>query len=71
MCRMEDITDPEEIRNEPKCERNITLYGYVRGTHLRKNSSVHISGEFLFKWCGWSLRCLFLNYSRLWGLPVA
>ena len=44
--RMEDITDPGNLVADPKCDRNITLYGYVRGTHLRKNVNVHIPGKY-------------------------
>lgn len=42
--RMEDLTNPEEVRKEPKCDRTISLYGYVRGTNLLPGSSVHIPG---------------------------
>lgn len=42
--RMEDLTDPEEIRKNPKCDRNVSLYGYVRGTHLKKQTACHIPG---------------------------
>ena len=36
--RMEDVTNPEDMRINPKCDRRVSLYGYVRGAHLRKNS---------------------------------
>lgn len=42
--RMEDITNPEEIRQNPKCDRTVSLYGYVRGTHIKTKSMVHIAG---------------------------
>ena len=42
--RMEDLTNPEEVRRKPKCDRTISLYGYVRGTNLHPGSSVHIPG---------------------------
>ncbi|XP_060080432.1 ribosome biogenesis protein BMS1 homolog [Ylistrum balloti] len=42
--RTEDITDPETARRNRKCDRNISLYGYVRGTHLKNRSNVHIPG---------------------------
>lgn len=41
---MEDITDPEELRKNPKCDRNIYLYGYVRGIPLSKNNNIHLPG---------------------------
>lgn len=43
--RMEDLTDPEAIRTDPKCDRMVSLYGYVRGTNLKSDSAVHIPGE--------------------------
>lgn len=42
---MEDITDPKALASDSQCDRNVTIYGYVRGTHLRKNTNVHIPGE--------------------------
>lgn len=41
--RMEDITNQENIRLNPKCDRNVVLYGYVRGIPLTKDSMVHVS----------------------------
>lgn len=42
--RMEDITNQEAIRVNPKCDRNVVLYGYVRGIPLKKDTTVHIAG---------------------------
>lgn len=42
--RMEELTPRELIRETPKMDRTITVYGYLRGTHLRPNQSVHIPG---------------------------
>lgn len=42
--RYEDLTNQELIRKNPKCDRTISLYGYVRGVPLKKESSVHIAG---------------------------
>ncbi|RMX48626.1 hypothetical protein pdam_00008008 [Pocillopora damicornis] len=42
--RMEELTDPELIRQNAKCDRKVSLYGYVRGAHLQHNSRVHIIG---------------------------
>nr|XP_039256977.1 ribosome biogenesis protein BMS1 homolog [Styela clava] len=42
--RMEDLTDPEKIRQDSICNRNISLYGYVRGMPLKNHSSIHIPG---------------------------
>ena len=42
--RMEDLTDPETVRVDPKCDRKVTLYGYLRGTNLKSGSAVHIPG---------------------------
>ncbi|XP_068439997.1 ribosome biogenesis protein BMS1 homolog isoform X2 [Clinocottus analis] len=42
--RMEDLTDPELLRTDPKCDRTVSLYGYLRGTHLKNKGQVHIPG---------------------------
>lgn len=42
--RFEDITPSELVRANPRCDREVTLYGYVRGTNWREGSRVHIAG---------------------------
>ncbi|KAG9300622.1 hypothetical protein G9A89_005222 [Geosiphon pyriformis] len=42
--RVEDLTDPEEVRINPNCDRTVTLYGYLRGTNLKANMKAHIPG---------------------------
>ncbi|KAL8565002.1 hypothetical protein ACOMHN_003378 [Nucella lapillus] len=42
--RMEDITPPEEIEKNPKCDRRITLYGYNRGVAVKNHQAIHIPG---------------------------
>src|SRR5579859_465733 len=43
--RMEDLTPPQDIEDDPLCDRTITLYGYMRGTNLSANQpKVHIPG---------------------------
>ncbi|KAF7346152.1 hypothetical protein MSAN_01842000 [Mycena sanguinolenta] len=43
--RIEDLTPREQIRqSKGKCDRNVTVYGYVRGTNLRLGTKVHIPG---------------------------
>jgi ribosome biogenesis protein BMS1 len=44
---MEDITNPELIEKDPKCDRRITLYGYGRGIPLKKQQAIHIPGQLL------------------------
>lgn len=43
--RMEDLTSPESIRQNSKCDRRVSLYGFVRGIPMNKQSSVHIPGN--------------------------
>lgn len=43
--RMEDLTSPEEVRQDGQCDRTVSLYGYVRGTHLKTQSAIHIPGR--------------------------
>lgn len=42
--RMEDVTNTESIRLDPKCNREVILYGYVRGVPMTKENMVHIAG---------------------------
>lgn len=42
--RYEDLTNQELIRKNPKCDRTVSLYGYIRGVPLNKEGSVHVAG---------------------------
>ncbi|KAF5921990.1 hypothetical protein HPG69_015440 [Diceros bicornis minor] len=42
--RMEDLTNPEDIRTNIKCDRKVSLYGYLRGAHLKNRSQIHMPG---------------------------
>ncbi|XP_029679284.1 ribosome biogenesis protein BMS1 homolog [Formica exsecta] len=42
--RIEDLTSPELIRKNQKVDRTVSLYGYVRGIPLNKETSIHIPG---------------------------
>ncbi|KAJ7542996.1 hypothetical protein O6H91_09G021300 [Diphasiastrum complanatum] len=42
--RFEDVTPPENVQADPKCDRNVTVYGYLRGSNLKKGTKVHIAG---------------------------
>ncbi|XP_014494083.1 ribosome biogenesis protein BMS1 homolog [Vigna radiata var. radiata] len=42
--RFEDITPPEKVHANDKCDRKVTLYGYLRGCNLKKGNKVHIAG---------------------------
>ncbi|KAF8409106.1 hypothetical protein HHK36_005179 [Tetracentron sinense] len=42
--RFEDVTPPERVHMNNKCDRNITLYGYLRGCNMKKGTKVHIAG---------------------------
>mmetsp|Transcript_24553 Transcript_24553/g.36613 ORF Transcript_24553/g.36613 Transcript_24553/m.36613 type:complete len:1220 (-) Transcript_24553:1727-5386(-) len=42
--RHEDLTHPNLLADNPSCERSIAFYGYVRGTHFRKGTKVHLIG---------------------------
>ena len=42
--RIEDVSSPLDIEKDPKCDRDITFYGYVRGTHLKKTMKIHLIG---------------------------
>ncbi|KAH9611759.1 hypothetical protein KSS87_009023 [Heliosperma pusillum] len=42
--RFEDVTHPERLQTDKKCDRNVTVYGYLRGCNLKKGRKVHIAG---------------------------
>ncbi|XP_067996040.1 ribosome biogenesis protein BMS1 homolog isoform X1 [Melanerpes formicivorus] len=42
--RMEELTNPDDVRINPKCDRKISLYGYLRGAHLKNKSQIHMPG---------------------------
>ncbi|KAL7122020.1 hypothetical protein ACP275_01G019700 [Erythranthe tilingii] len=42
--RLEDVTPPEKVHMNSKCDRNVTLYGYLRGCNLKKGAKAHIAG---------------------------
>ncbi|GAB2267099.1 Glycoside hydrolase 2 (Mannanase, beta-galactosidase) [Dionaea muscipula] len=42
--RFEDVTPPERVQENKKCDRNAILYGYLRGCNLKKGTKVHIAG---------------------------
>lgn len=42
--RVEDITDPNDIDENPKCNRTVVVFGWVRGTYLKQNQNVHMLG---------------------------
>ncbi|XP_010242134.1 PREDICTED: ribosome biogenesis protein BMS1 homolog [Nelumbo nucifera] len=42
--RFEDVTPPERVHMNKKCDRNVTLYGYLRGCNMKKGTKVHIAG---------------------------
>ncbi|KAI3956649.1 hypothetical protein MKW92_035621 [Papaver armeniacum] len=38
--RFEDVTPPERVHMDKKCDRNIILYGYVRGCNIKKGTKL-------------------------------
>ncbi|VDC04563.1 unnamed protein product [Peniophora sp. CBMAI 1063] len=43
--RFEDLTPREDVRvSGGKCDRVVTMYGYLRGTNLRTGTKVHVPG---------------------------
>lgn len=42
--RFEDLTSRELLRRDAKCDRQVALYGYLRGANLRPGARVHLAG---------------------------
>ena len=38
------MTEPELVRTQPKQDRTVALYGYLRGTNMKGNQGVHLAG---------------------------
>ena len=34
----------DHIRQDPMCDRDVTVFGYLRGTNIRPGAQVHIAG---------------------------
>ncbi len=43
--RIEDMTKPDLIRKNEKCDRDLCFYGYVRGCAMKKSACIHIPGS--------------------------
>jgi len=43
--RYEDLTHPSITHANPKADRTVAMYGYVRGTFLKQANKVHVLGE--------------------------
>ncbi|GBG27584.1 Ribosome biosis protein BMS1-like [Hondaea fermentalgiana] len=42
--RFEDITDSRQVQEDPKTDRTLALFGYVRGTQFKEGMQVHMAG---------------------------
>ena len=42
--RHEDLTNPNDVEEDPECDRSVAFYGYVRGTSLKPTTKVHLVG---------------------------
>ncbi|KAG9007149.1 Glycoside hydrolase 2 (Mannanase, beta-galactosidase) [Tulasnella sp. JGI-2019a] len=42
--RLQDMTPLEQVKQHPKGDRTVTLYGYIRGTNLKETTKVHVPG---------------------------
>jgi len=38
--RFEDLTPPERVQEDPKCDRNVAVFGYLRGSNLKLGMKV-------------------------------
>ncbi len=42
--RIEDVTPPHALQESPECDREVVLYGYLRGAPLKLGAAVHVAG---------------------------
>lgn len=48
--RFEDLTPPERVQEDPKCDRNVALFGYLRGSNLKLGMKVRDQLAFSLVW---------------------
>lgn len=48
--RFEDVTPPDRIHQDPKCDRNVTIYGYLRGSNLKRDMKVRTPFHMCFSY---------------------
>ena len=41
---LQDVTPSERIEADPKVDRDVTIFGYLRGTNMKLGAQVHIAG---------------------------
>ena len=42
--RVEDVSDPAAVAENPGADRTVALFGYVRGTHMLASLRIHVPG---------------------------
>mmetsp|Transcript_2355 Transcript_2355/g.5433 ORF Transcript_2355/g.5433 Transcript_2355/m.5433 type:complete len:1254 (-) Transcript_2355:1441-5202(-) len=42
--RFEDITDSRTVQEDPKADRTVAVFGYVRGTQFKEGMQAHLAG---------------------------
>ena len=42
--RLEDVTDPALVQADPKVDRTVVCFGYVRGTFFKPAMRIHVPG---------------------------
>lgn len=42
--RHEDISNPNDIEKDSSCNRSVIFYGFIRGTHFKLSTKVHLIG---------------------------
>ena len=42
--RPQDITPPERVQRDPTCDREVAVYGYLRGCNMKRGMRVHLAG---------------------------
>jgi len=40
----QDITPPERVQRDPTCDREVAVYGYLRGCNMKRGMRVHLAG---------------------------
>ena len=53
----QDITPPERLQRDPTCDREVAVYGYLRGCNMKRNMRVHLAGvgDYTVRVSSWTL----------------
>ena len=69
---MQDITPVDKLKANPKCDRDVAVFGYLRGCNLKPSTHMHVAGAGDYKVHTSHLEaCLIFLSLTTWLSPLA